>query len=245
MKEQYIVSWLQINAGKKLELKSASTRTSIEYFDVTSGVIVKAWEDEDNIYVQLDGRDKPESFTKSNIEQNMTDGQQFGCFSYKDGSCFRFHLSESFERKDGKFQFTVPIEVDMKWVNDLLITATEGGVNYWCEDLHVVLRPSGDDIKKVEDWFVANDSNGIEYLKDVSLQILAGGTVLFMEIEDDHKDNEAEYTLTLQKVLRGIQIFTNKGMTESDHLKLDLENMDANDADLLIQYGLFGEVRFG
>lgn len=120
----------------------------------------------------------------------------------------------------------VPLTITDEQINDIVSTAFEGGINYWCSKSEVI----------------GGDYLGCNYGSEV---ISKGGKILLHEVEDDHVDNEEEYTLTKEKVLAGIQLFVEKGFTQDDHIKLDLENYDANDADLIVQYGLFGKLVFG
>lgn len=63
----------------------------------------------------------------------------------------------------------------------------------------------------------------------------------------DSEDDE-EYTLTLDKFLKGIQLAIKDGYGNDwlgDDARLDLMNIDGEAADVIVQMALFGEVVFG
>lgn len=122
-----------------------------------------------------------------------------------------------------KFVINVPIEVTQQDVDDIMVTALEGGINYWCEGIEVV----------------NNDYKGGEYGSDV---ISRGGT-LILSVEDDEP-----VELTLEKFQNGLQKFISSGSAEYGVInndELDCGMIDAPASDLIIQYAVFGEIVFG
>lgn len=120
----------------------------------------------------------------------------------------------------------VPITIDRQFIEDVLCTAFEGGICYWCDYLTRV-----NDHEPSEEYhseFVAN-----------------GGTVLVHldegPIEDDGPD---EYELDADKFCSGLQKFL-VSQSGDGMLDVDAGNFDADMADCVVQYAIFGELVFG
>ena len=124
-----------------------------------------------------------------------------------------------------KFTVRPRIEVNLTQqdIDDIMATASEGGINYWCRKAEVVG----------------------EYLgKYASEQISRGGALILHDAESDDK-----WGLTLEKFLNGVKLWLqNKedryGAAKTDGT-FDTWNIDAEMADMIVQYALFGEVVFG
>ena len=124
--------------------------------------------------------------------------------------------------------FTYGISITDHDIDDIMVTALEGGINY-----HVA---------KVE--VVNNDYCGGTYASDV---ISRGGSLILHDIED----KSLTRTLTKAKLLKGIELFFKK-VCEKNPQKLleycdakaeiDPSNLDADDVDAIIQYAVFGEI---
>lgn len=121
---------------------------------------------------------------------------------------------------------SVKIEVTDEMIDDICCSAFEGGITYWCNKAEVV----GGDLK------------GASYASDA---ISRGASILLHEFEDDHVGKEDTYTLTKEKVLVGIQMYVTNIISDKLDRILDLSNIDSEDADIIIQYGLFGEIVYG
>ena len=120
-------------------------------------------------------------------------------------------------------EITQHIKVTQQDIDDIMATALEGGINYWCCKAEVV----GD------------------YLGEfASEQISRGGTLLLVDAEDGRK-----YTLNLENFLCGLE----KAVAEhwfADYdwhngKELDTCNVDAEVADVIIQLALFNDVIYG
>ena len=115
------------------------------------------------------------------------------------------------------------IKVTQQDIDDIIATAFEGGINYWCCKAEVV----GD------------------YLGEfASEQISRGGTVrLYDSVED------ATYELTLENFMSGLtkaieeNWYSDYGWCDG-HL-IDTCNVDADVADTIIQLALFDDVIYG
>ena len=111
-------------------------------------------------------------------------------------------------------------------VADLMCTAIEGGIGYWaCLD-------------NTGDAFI-NAPKEEPVSETAAKIILNGGGVTFLEDED----RSQSWTLTLEKLLNGVKMFIEEdnriGCVEGT--RVEMAYIDANDADSIIQYALFGE----
>ena len=132
-------------------------------------------------------------------------------------------------------KFDVPVirfnvHLTVEDIDDIVCTALEGGINYWACSAEVPADC------RVADW-------GHE-------QIARGGKLLIHVDEPfDEYDTEV-YELNLENFLNGFKIWMNRGGFCSEILEncsgdLDVSCIDADDADSIIQYALFGELVFG
>ena len=108
-------------------------------------------------------------------------------------------------------------------IDGIMSCALDGGVTaMWCAKVEVV---------------------GGKYLGEYSSdQISRGGSLRFYDLESDDT-----WVLTQAKLIHGIELAFAKGyglewFDESG--KLDIYNIDANEADTMVQFALFGEVVF-
>jgi hypothetical protein len=109
-------------------------------------------------------------------------------------------------------------------IDDIMVGALEGGINYWCGCAEVV----GD------------------YLGEyASEQISRGGTLKLYDIEDE----DEVYELTLEKFLNGFKLWIEGGYDNCGALQqdgtVDCCYIDAACADEIVQLALFGEIVFG
>lgn len=127
-----------------------------------------------------------------------------------------------------KSKFTVKAEVEAKLtaqdIDDIMVSALEGGITYWCCNAEVV---------------------GGEYLGEyASDQISRGGSLMLYDAESNDK-----WELTLEKFLNGVKLWLQNGDDRYHALQkdgtLDTCEVDGEMADLIVQYALFQEVVFG
>lgn len=124
-----------------------------------------------------------------------------------------------------KFEVKVEIRVELTQqdIDDIMVAALEGGINYWCDEAAV---------------------EGGEYLgKYASDQISRGGTLLLHDTDED-----AYRKLDLEKFLKGFKLWLENGGDQYGAVQgheVDCCNIDADCADAIIQYALFGEVIYG
>lgn len=132
----------------------------------------------------------------------------------------------------------------------ILTTALEGGIGYWaCLD------------NTTEDWKSAR-SELSEELKDneneydrkptyeqIMMRLLQSGKAILFEDAEDPENDEC-WELTAEKLMTGaLEFQAEKMMTTGDiydiKSAIDCGDFDAEDADNVIQYALFGEVIYG
>jgi hypothetical protein len=117
-------------------------------------------------------------------------------------------------------------------VEGIIVGALEGGSNYWM----------GLDNTKAE-WAVK--PKGVPLSTWTTHLLITGHSVYVFDNEEylsgDGKGEPLElFELTLTKLLNGIEL--NRQQRPKYAV---IENMDASDYDCIIQYALFGEVKFG
>lgn len=117
------------------------------------------------------------------------------------------------------------VEVTNQDIDDIMCTALEGGITYWCRRAEVV---------------------GGKYLGEYAHeQISRGGSLMLYDTEISDK-----WELTLDKFKQGLQLYLSENTEAIDGndagiYQLDTSYIDAYEADEIIQYALFGEVVFG
>ena len=116
-------------------------------------------------------------------------------------------------------------------IDDIMCTALEGGINYWCDEAAV------DEDKRVTEW-------GHE-------QIARGGELKIHVVEPFDDEDTEWFTLTKEKFMNGLKLYiARQGHVDFlevvDHeLRVDAGYVDADAADTIIQYALFGDIIYG
>ena len=119
------------------------------------------------------------------------------------------------------------IRVSNEDIDDIVCTALEGGIGYWCYRAEVVGEYLG------------------EYASD---QISRGGTLKLYDAESDDV-----WELTKPKLLEGISKAITNGILiayewakfDDEIITLNTYQVDGEVADAIIQYALFGKLVFG
>lgn len=108
-------------------------------------------------------------------------------------------------------------------VDDIMVSALEGGITYWCREAEVVGEYLG------------------EY---ASNQISRGGKLILHDAESNDK-----WELDIEKLMQGMKLWVEKGDDRYHAIQpdgsVDCGEIDGEMADLIVQYALFGEVVFG
>jgi len=130
--------------------------------------------------------------------------------------------------------FNVSFTITDEEISDILTTAIEGGIGYWA----CLLNDDPDWIAARE--IVKNRLQDTPCYCDVGLELLKTGKAIKFEDEEDGTIHE----LTMEKLLQGCAVFAKEEGKSPSKMLAD-GDFDANDADMLIQYALFGEVIYG
>lgn len=119
---------------------------------------------------------------------------------------------------------TVPFEVDVERVKDMLCCAIEGGSNYWVDSLN---RMGGITREQAE------------YRQDVPF--VEGG---WLELVEKNEDGEGrKFEIRLPDIIRGLKVMAQKyPRAWKDFM---YENDDAETGDIFLQCICFGEVIYG
>jgi hypothetical protein len=128
-----------------------------------------------------------------------------------------------------KVEITLSHEFSTQDINDLVVTALEGGINYWCGKA-VINKDRDGKIIGVSD----EDQEKVNYASDV---IGYGGSLTLHDAESSDK-----WKLTRDSMLKGIKMFCEDRCTDPAEL---IDNHDAGDADSIVQYALFDELVYG
>ena len=121
-----------------------------------------------------------------------------------------------------KFTVRPQIEVNLTQqdIDDIMVAALEGGINYWCREAEVVGEYLG------------------EYASD---QISRGGSLILHDAESSDK-----WELTRDKFLSGVKLYFEHGCeVPVEDNAIDTYDIDACAADSIVQYALFGKLVFG
>jgi hypothetical protein len=120
------------------------------------------------------------------------------------------------------FEIINKVTVFDQAIDDILTTAFEGGINYWCGKVEVGKSP--------------RTSTG--YMSDV---ISNGGTLMLIDADDDTNKPDI-WELTEENLIKGIAQY----MQENNYASIDdlIDDHDADIADCIVQYALFGELVF-
>lgn len=118
------------------------------------------------------------------------------------------------------------ISVTQEDIDDIMCSALEGGITYWCYEADVLG----------------------EYLGEYASEQISRGGKLKLYLWEE-VNGETKYWLTLDKFLKGIQKWYEDGCDEYGAVQpdgtLDCCEIDSAMADLIIQFALFDEIVFG
>ena len=127
-----------------------------------------------------------------------------------------------------KIKVETEIVVEPQHIDDLMVTALEGGINYWCRKAKIISCPRPEDL-----------AENVAAENVLASDVISKGGVLEMY---DAESND-KWELTLEKFLKGLKWYCEKfGYTDMEDL---IDNHDADTADSIVQYALFDEIVFG
>lgn len=124
-----------------------------------------------------------------------------------------------------KLTLPITVELDDTFFEDIIVTALEGGSNYWVDHI-TINHPEGQKPKNTPNSMWAGDA------------LNRGGSVSFTH------NSEENNILTKGSLINGLMSWAT---SYPDHISfidgsIDAGNIDAGDADMILQYALFGEV---
>lgn len=133
-------------------------------------------------------------------------------------------------KTEKKFEIRTKITVYLTQqdIDDIMVSAFEGGINYWCR--RVVVQ--GD------------------YLGKYASEQISRGGKLEIWLDEPFEDDKTCYVLDRDKFLAGFKLWIESDGDSYDAIdhsdgSVDCGQIDAVCADEIIQYALFGEVVFG
>lgn len=108
-------------------------------------------------------------------------------------------------------------------IDDICCAAFEGGISYWSDQVKVIEStvPEGASIHFAEN------------------AISNGASVEIFDIDTDES-----YILTPEGFEKGLQLYVDSLELDPEEPILDCGDIDADEADKIIQYALFGEILF-
>lgn len=149
----------------------------------------------------------------------------------------------------------VKIKVTSSEIDNIMCTAIEGGINYWCDGYY----GSGGDFSLLPE-------NQVE-IKYEWEHLVYGGYLTMTEDTSDldssnfDKDgnlliNGMTHKLDQEKFMKGLQMWidehhkvqlvriNNSSIYPYGYTTIDTGDIDADDADCIVQYALFGELKY-
>lgn len=120
-----------------------------------------------------------------------------------------------------EWKAALPITVTEEDVENLLVTAIEGGIDYWCEGIE----------------FGEDRPNGEPCSTWTAKQLIKGRLVKI-------RDEDGWHSLSIERFIAGITRFLGETSDSVDveDGRLDTTCIDACDADAIIQYSLFDKL---
>lgn len=126
------------------------------------------------------------------------------------------------------------LKLDEDTVKDILTTAFEGGIGYWA-------CLGNDDKHWIEQCKLHKERTGeAPYYCDTALNVMLNGHAVILY---DEEDDDKKLKMYLDDFMKGCYLFTQE--YGSITRKLNRGDFDAIDADMIIQYAVFGEVIYG
>lgn len=116
----------------------------------------------------------------------------------------------------------IPFKIDAECVDGVVCTAFDGdygGCWYWIEHFSIAKEPT----------------EKAEFMTD----IISRGGAYRMKVEDE------EYTFDLNALQRGFEKYAKWCMQTGRELLTDAGDIDATEADIIVQFGVFGDIIYG
>ena len=137
-----------------------------------------------------------------------------------------------------KIKYVTERELTMDDMEDILTTAFEGGINYWA----MLDNTTPEWEKAREQVRERKEPKESIFYSEVALQVLLNGDSIKFEDAEEEEDSD-NWLLNLENFKKGCTLYEqDRGSLTK---KLEECSFDAEEADCLIQYAMFGEVVFG
>jgi len=130
-----------------------------------------------------------------------------------------YYITEHFEDIMNNQNFEIKKQIDSQLISDMLITAVESAISYWCESCEPNFNNYDSDIPYYANCFNQNWSIKIK------------------------PENENFITLNIQSIQNGLNLMANKQPKHFFNMMND--NYDAETADVFFQYVALGELIYG
>ena len=149
----------------------------------------------------------------------------------------------------------VPITLTPEEINDIICTAIEGGITYWCESY----MGHGDNLTlDGADQLVVEYGETVTRASDIKYAFEWLGFGGYLTLEEDKSELDAEnfdgdgnfkYTgmthrLDLDLFKAGLEKWLSSKTVKPGEC-FDIGDIDAGDADSIVQYAIFGELKYG
>lgn len=123
-----------------------------------------------------------------------------------------------------KFTVNVPVVLDGEFIDSVLVGAFEGGSNYWISKVRI--------------------TKGIEDARWASEVVAMGGEVAIHESDPD-EDNPGPHILDRDKFIAGYTKYAEWATKRGRQWYTDAGDIDAGEADVILQFALFGDCIYG
>lgn len=130
-----------------------------------------------------------------------------------------------------KIKLTIEKEISEEKIAELFCTAFYGGINYWCCDIHYSIP------KEIKE-------HNLSYEDELAKCLFTYPHYSFKIVEGDDDDDSIDvHSITLDKIQNGL----NKMAIDSPEITTNflLDGFDAQIADCVFQYIVFGEIIYG
>lgn len=210
--------------GKKISVPEVIDASGLYYFDDMEYTLWHTIQEYFKLFGIKTEDNEPDFATVKFVQDKLLE------ILMDSGVNFKFLTDEKQHALNEALRIEVELIVTEEDIDDIMVGALEGGINYWCR---AAIVPED---KRVAEW-------GHE-------QIARGGELLIFVIEPFDDYDTKCYTLTREKIIKGIKqyiknpISTNCIEQVDGKLTLDCCNADAGVCDEIIQYALFGDIVF-
>lgn len=124
--------------------------------------------------------------------------------------------------------YSAAYDITSQHICDQIITAIEGGINYWCAGA-ILVRPDKSTLAETP-WY----SDPKLYEQDFLIKVA---------LHEPHEDDKIDYELTPDAIRKGLAVLAEKYKWRINEIVT--EDGDAETGDVFLQCCLFGEIVYG